>query len=168
MTPDRILSPHFSFYELTRTDHTDLLAENRHVTDEELGKLQLCAELLEQCQALLGVKLEVHSGRRFLALNKRVGGSERSQHMRSEAVDFSPEGYDDEASITRNFDKLVDFAKAGKIKFGQLLKESDKNGREGRKVWIHISLGSPFRDESRCGEIFTVIDGKTEFVERIA
>lgn len=168
MTPDRILSPHFSLYELTKTSHADLQMENRHVTDEELGKLQLLAYLLEEVQVILGYNVEIHSGRRFLELNKRVGGSERSQHMRCEAVDFSKVGPDTYESVEATFNKLVEAGRKGLVRFGQIILETDGNTREGRRFWVHISLGEPYRDAARCGEVFTAIDKKMTFVERIA
>ena len=164
---DEPLTGHFSLFQLTRTDHRDLQEENRHVTAEEKAKLVEVAKLLELCQAALGCNIEVHSGRRYLALNKRVGGSERSQHLKCEAVDFSPNGVDTESTINIAFDKLVAAAKAGSFKFGQLIVESDGRGRESRSVWIHISLGAPWRDVARCGEVLRMKDGKFEVVEKI-
>lgn len=163
-----MLSPHFSFFQLTYTSHSDLQAENRHCTEDELGKLQLLANLLEQCQAILETDIDIHSGRRYLDLNKRVGGSERSQHLRCEAADFSESGPDTYESVSKTFDKLVEAARNGLINFGQIILETDGNTREGRKFWVHISLGEPFRDIARCGEVFTAIDKKMTFVERIA
>lgn len=157
---DKQLTPHFTLYDLTRTDHADLQAENRHVTHDEELKLLEVAQLLEQCRTILGCDIEVHSARRYLALNKRVGGSERSQHLKCEAADFSPLGPDDEKTIHAAFEKLVAAAWAGKLKFGQLIVESAAGRDGGRKVWIHISLGAPYRDPARCGEMLMMKDGK--------
>lgn len=168
MVNDRQLSPHFTLFQLTRTDHADLQAENRHVTEEEEPKLREVANLLEQCQVIIGCDLEVHSGRRYLALNKRVGGSERSQHLKCEAVDFSPVGLDTESSIAIAFDKLVKGAAAAHLKFGQLIVESAAGRDGGRSVWIHISLGAPYRDAQRCGEVLRMKDGKYEMLTKIA
>src|SRR3990172_12551207 len=143
---DRQLSPHFSVYQLTRTDHVDLQTENRHTTDEEEKKLGEVANLLETCRIVLGCDLDVHSGRRYLELNKRVGGSDRSQHLKCEAADFSATGPDTEESVTDAWQKIATAAREGKIKFGQLIIERDNKGRESRAWWIHISLGVPYRD----------------------
>lgn len=169
MTTDKNLSPHFSLFQLTRTDHADLQEENRHVTQEEESKLCELANLLETCHVILGCDLDIHSGRRFLTLNKRVGGSERSQHLKCEAADFSPAGPDTEESVQDAWQKLATAARAGKIKFGQLIFESAAAGREGgRKVWIHISLGAPYRVKERCGEVLTMKDGKFVMISKIA
>ena len=164
---DSQLSPHFTFFALTRTSHSDLQEENRHVTYEEEQKLGQVANLLETCRVILGCDLDVHSGRRYLELNKRVGGSERSQHLKCEAVDFSPAGPDTEESVTDAWQKLATAARAGKILFGQLIVESDGRGREGRVFWIHISLGVPYRVKERCGEVLSMKDGKYTVIAQI-
>ncbi len=164
---DRRLSPHFSLFDLTATTHADLQQENRNVTDEEERKLGEVANLLEEARTILGCDLDVHSGRRFLALNQRVGGSVRSQHQRSEAADFSPQGPDTEESISNAWQKLANAARAGKIKLGQLILENDGKGREGRVWWVHISLGVPWRDQARCGEIASMTDGKFTMISKV-
>ena len=167
MTADRQLTEHFTFHALTRTDHSDLQEENRHVTAEEELKLVVLAELLERCREVLGCELDVHSGRRYLALNKRVGGGDRSQHLKCEAADFSPAGPDSEASVTDAWQKIATASRAGKLAFGQLIVESAAGRDGGRSHWVHISLGRPFRDAARCGEILTMKDGKYTMISRI-
>lgn len=173
---DRNLSPHFTLFDLTRTDHVDLQETNRNVTNAEELRLGEVANLLETCRTILGCDLDVHSARRFLELNKRVGGSERSQHLKSEAADFSPAGPDTESSVTNAWQKLVTASRVqsapgyvgtGILKFGQLILESDKGLREGRVWWIHVSLGSPYRDAARCGQVATSIDGKFTMISRV-
>ncbi len=164
---DRKLSPHFSLFQLTQTSHADLQEDNRNVTNEEELKLCEVANLLEAARSILGCDLDVHSGRRFLKLNQRVGGTIRSQHLRCEAVDFSPEGPDTEESIKAAVNKIVAAARSGRIHFGQLICESDARGREGRVYWIHISLGAPWRDKSRCGEVLGIVDGKTTLIDKV-
>lgn len=171
MPEDKKLTTHFSLFQLTRTDHADLQEENRHVTAKEEAKLIQVAELLENCRTILECDLDVHSGRRYLELNKRVGGSERSQHLKCEAGDFSPIGPDTQENIDAAFDLLVSAARTGQLKFGQLIVESSKSGREGRKFWLHISLGAPYRIAERCGECLRIVitDGKavTKLVAKI-
>jgi zinc D-Ala-D-Ala carboxypeptidase len=166
---DRKLSPHFSLFQLTATTHADLQAENRHVTREEELKLVELANLLETCRVVLGCDLDVHSGRRYLELNKRVGGSDRSQHLKCEAADFSSAGPDTEESVTDAWQKLATAARQGKFKFGQLIVESaPTTAREGRKFWVHISLGAPYRAKERCGEVLSMKDGKFTLISKIA
>ena len=164
---DRRLTDNFTLNQLTRTDHADLQEENRHVTVEEELKLVVVAELLEKCREVLGCELDIHSGRRYIALNKRVGGSDRSQHMKCEAADFSPAGPDSEATVVDAWQKLASASRAGRLKFGQLIVESAPGRDGGRSVWVHISLGTPYRDAARCGEVLSMRDGKYALISRI-
>lgn len=164
---DRQLSPHFSLFALTRTDHADLQEENRHVTQEEELKLAALANLLESCRAIMGCDLDVHSGRRYFKLNKRVGGSARSQHLKCEAADISPAGPDSQESIEAGFEKLLAAAKTGALKFGQLIIESAANRYAGRSMWIHVSLGVPHRAAERCGEVLRMKDGKFTVIANV-
>ena len=165
---DRALSPHFTLFDLTKTGHADLQEENRVITQEEELKLGELANLLETARAVLGCDLDVHSGRRAFRLNQRVGGSPKSQHLKCEAADISPAGPDTEDTITAAWQKLATAARAGAIKFGQLILEGQGAGREGRKWWVHLSLGAPHRPKERCGEVLTVIDGKTTLISHIS
>lgn len=165
---DKKLSEHFSLSDLTRTDHAEFQEENRKVAAEELAKLVRLALLLEECRTLVGGELDIHSGRRCLALNKRVGGSEKSQHVKCEAADISPRGPDSEESVADAWQKLATAARKKKLKFGQLIFESASEGREGRKFWVHISLGAPYRDAARCGEVLTMKDGKYTTISQIS
>lgn len=167
------LSPHVTFFDLTKTQHVEFQEENRKCTTEDIQKLAECANQLEVVQIILGCDLDKHSGRRCPALNKAVGGSPNSEHMKNTATDFSPKGPDTLETVNAAFEKIVAAAKAGKIKFGQMIVESQDKGREGRVFWLHISLPAPHRDPARCGECFRIViaqDGakKTEFVTRIA
>jgi hypothetical protein len=163
---DKQLSPHFSLFQLTVTTHSDLQEENRHVTQDEELRLGALANLLESCRAILGCDLDVHSGRRYLELNKRVGGSDRSQHLKCEAADFSPCGPDTEETVTNAWQRLATAAREGRLRFGQLIVENQA-GREGRAYWIHVSLGAPYRDKARCGEVLSMKDGKYTLISKI-
>lgn len=165
---DRKLSPHFSLFDLTKTNQSDLQENNRNVTEFEELKLSEVANLLETCRTILGCDLDVHSGRRYLELNKRVGGSDRSQHLKCEAVDFSPAGPDSEETTIDAWQKLSSAARViqSPLKFGQLIFENQE-GREGRSFWVHISLGAPHRAKDRCGEILSMKDGKYTMITKL-
>jgi hypothetical protein len=103
-----------------------------------------------------------------LVLNKRVGGSERSQHLKCEAADISPKGPDTEETVTAAWGKLAKAVREGRVKVGQLILESESQGREGRVWWIHVSLGAPHRNPARCGEVASLIDGKFTLIAKIS
>lgn len=158
---DRKLTEHFSIYELTATSDADLQAQNRDLNGLQIDKLSQLAELLETVRLILEVPIVIASAYRCFPLNMKVGGSSSSQHMRSEAADFIPKGMD----LPLAFALLRKAAKAGNIRFGQLIYE--KQNRPYGKEWIHISLGHPYRDKSLCGQAMTMVDGKYHMVEEI-
>jgi hypothetical protein len=156
---DRKLTPHFSLFQATATNHSEFQAENRLLTHEEEQKVIETLELLELIQIIVGEDIDLHSLRRCLALNRKIGSSDLSQHLLCEAADISPRGPDTLASVKAMFDRLVATAQDGRLKFGQLLLESETDGREGRRYWIHVSTAS-HRDPLRCGEYFRMENGK--------
>lgn len=159
MIEDRQLSPHFSLYELTITSHADLQDKNRELTSDHVSKLTILANLLEEVRLLLEVPLVVTSAYRCPALNAKVGSTLRSQHLLCEAADFYPKNMArDEA-----FKKLRHAVKDKKLHVGQLIWE--KSNREGLKEWIHVSLGAPYRELHRTGQILTMVDGQYTLIE---
>lgn len=159
---DRNLTEHFTLYELTKTNFPDLVRENRDVSPAEFDKLIQVAELLEKIRSMLSLPIVVHSGRRCLKLNERLGSSVKSQHIRCEAVDFSVTGMPN----TEVFAKIQTAALNGKIKFGQLIHERAKRSY-GVADWLHISLGAPFREKEKSGQVLTMRNGVYELVRTI-
>lgn len=89
------LSPHFTLEEMVRSQTAerdpDLRALQRQPPAEVVESLTyLCRTTLEPLRAALGAPLRVNSGYRCRQLNRRVGGSPRSQHMVGEAADLVP------------------------------------------------------------------------------
>ena len=124
-------------------------------------KLQKVAELLEEVKTVLGYPLSVTSGYRCPELNMRIGSSVRSQHLLCEAADFIPHGI----AIDEAFRRLRHEGKDSIIHFGQLICE--KADRESKKEWIHISIGVPYREKPRSGQILTMVDGHYNLIETV-
>lgn len=165
MIDDRPLSAHFSLYELTKTANPALQAANRDLTNEQIGKLGEVALILEACREVVGVPLNVHSGYRAPALNGATPGSSKtSQHPLCEAADWVPAG---ELTVEDAFQKVWAAARASQIRFGQLIVEQAARDY-GVVQWVHISLGRPYRDPARCGEVLRMVDGAYELLGRLA
>lgn len=128
------LSPNFTWGEMTRTGNTDLQDVNRKEAEQYLEKAKvMCNTLLEPIRAKFG-PLKINSAFRGPAVNAKVGGSKTSQHMLFEATDFvSAKGVD--LKTIFNWIRLE-----SKLPFGQLIYE-----HPGNSLWIHISLGAPYR-----------------------
>ncbi len=88
-----LVSPHFTWGEMLRTDSRDLaiLDHQEHPPEEIRAHLmQLCRDLLEPVHTLVG-RLRVNSGYRSPALNASLPGSSRtSMHMQGLAADVFP------------------------------------------------------------------------------
>lgn len=155
MIEDIQLTDHFSLYQLTNTSHADLLEKNRDVTPDQIKKLTDLARLLEHVQWVLNSPLTVTSAYRCPDLNKRVGSTDKSQHLLCEAADFIP-GQQDLGFAFRNLWKDV---KDKGANVGQLIFETAERG-DGHVSWLHISLGTPYRSVDRCKQILRYENGK--------
>jgi hypothetical protein len=161
---DSNLSEHFGLFELTKTNNAALQAKNRILTDAQVGKLTELAALMEQVRSTMGCAIDVHSGYRCPELNAATTkAAKKSQHMLCEACDWGPVGPEDEAAVEAAFQKVLAAAKAGDIKFGQLIVEKAQRGFS-KSVWVHISMGLPYRDPARCGEVMRMTEQNGEQV----
>ena len=133
------ITEHFSFYEMTKTCHTDLLDENRRLARRDkslMGAAEaLCRTLLEPIREHYDKPVIIVSGYRYPALNDRVEGVETSQHLHFQAADFYVEGVP--------LEQVFNYIQKQKLPFGQLILKN---------TTIHISLGEPFRLSKYCGE----------------
>ena len=140
---DTLLTPHFSLAEMTRTSVKAYVTENRTKGARYKGVLtELCESILEPIRERWG-PVTVTSGYRSPGLNAAVGGSKSSPHMKGEAADIHVEG----ADLTEMWTWIGD----SPIPYGQCILECDD---EGSPMWIHISLGEPFRASAKCRQLF--------------
>ena len=158
------LTPHFKLDEFLLTDRDEFRVVNRQIDANQVSKLTQVAMLEEKVRAVLGTGLDNYSGYRCPGLNAAVGSSGRSQHLLCEAVDFHRWGHDYTAeTLDQDFRLIIAAANAGKLQFGQLIKESAKrytdNGGAHISMWLHISLGAPWRPAERCGQCLSMLNG---------
>lgn len=119
------ITPHFTFEELTATNHKELLEKNRAVAQQNATAMWHLALFAEQIRAILDVPIKITSGYRCDELNAAVNGSKTSQHALFQALDIVPMGMD----IEDAYEELVD----SDMLYGQLILE--------KGTWIHISIG---------------------------
>ena len=123
------ITDHFTLEEVLTTTHTDIV--NR-LPQEVFPTIVHTAQRMEIVRALLGNNpIKVNSWYRSKLLNKRVGGSKRSQHLAGEAVDFTCESFGTPYEICQ---KLI--LHKQKLWIDQLIYEGS---------WVHISFVSPPR-----------------------
>ena len=133
------ISKNFTLAELTKSNTATRLGISNTPDKEGIHKLRLLAtELLQPLRNAVGA-LRVTSGYRSESLNKAIGGSNKSQHTKCEAVDlqFVKRGKMDNIKI---FECLINSA----IEFDQCILEfgnpaptADKDS--DNPDWIHIS-----------------------------
>ena len=116
------LSEHFTFEELTHTDHRQL---DNTPNDAELSNLVRLAEFLEELKTVLGGKpIMVNSAFRSKAVNDAVGSKDTSQHRIGCAADIRVPGMTP--------DEVVRAVVASDLGYDQVIREFDR--------WTHISI----------------------------
>ena len=124
------LTDHFTFEELTHTDHRQL---DNTPNDAELENIKRLAEFLEELKTVLGGKpIMVNSAFRSKAVNDAVGSKDTSQHRIGCAADIRV------PAMTP--DQVVRAVIASDLGYDQVIREFDR--------WTHISIpnqvtGSP-------------------------
>lgn len=122
------LSEHFSLEELTATQQRGL---SNTPPASALKRLTETARTMEAVRALLGDRpILVTSGYRSPEVNRAVGGSAASAHMRGEAVDFICPAFGPPLEVCRAI-------AASPMRFDQLIEESGR--------WVHLGLGGKWR-----------------------
>ena len=81
---------YFTLHELTRSATAELRGINNTPSQEAVDNLHLLVEhILDPLREAWGKPIKVNSGFRCPRLNKEVGGSPSSQHMKGEAADIT-------------------------------------------------------------------------------
>lgn len=118
------LSKNFTLAELENSAYATRNDLDNRIPESLLPLVQaLVTNVLQPVRDLLKEPVIVSSGYRSYQVNKGVGGSPRSQHMRAEAADLVPV----RMSVPAAFKKIA----ASDIPFDQLILEFGR--------WIHIS-----------------------------
>ena len=134
------LSKNFSLEEFTRSQTATRKGIHNGIgigSVEHRNLSRLCDNLLQPLRDLLG-PLTVSSGYRSPALNKAIGGSNKSQHTQGLAADLL-------SSDLTPSQLAVQIAQHGG--FDQLILEYGE--------WVHVSL--PAEGEIARGQIFTAV-----------
>ena len=148
----RRISANFTWDEATFTTQRD--PGSGLVVDNEPGVLQRFAlehtfDRMERVRFICGDRpIVIHSAYRSPLVNKLVGGSVTSQHMKGEAVDFHVLGL----SILETFDRI----RSSELDFDQVIEES--------ATWVHISFVAG-RKPRRQALRMRVVNGVAKYEE---
>lgn len=129
------LSEHFTFEELTHTDHRELdntptehekcVIDGKEVTVNAVANLTRLANFLEKLKVVLGGKpIMVNSAFRSEAVNSAVGSKNTSDHRRGCAADIRVPGMTP--------DEVVKAVIASDLAYQQVIREFDR--------WTHIAI----------------------------
>lgn len=120
----------FTINELTYSKTAIKNGIDNTPNDEQKQNLEkLIYTILQPIRDKFGSPIKVNSGFRCEKLNKLVGGSKTSQHLKGEAADITSK---DNLKLWK---LIVEMIKKGEISVGQLINEYNLS-------WIHISLGN--------------------------
>lgn len=121
-----LLSPHFSYEELTSTQ---VRGVDNTPSAEVLANLRKTASSMEDVRSMLGKPVLVTSGYRSRRVNELVGGAISSAHTLGYACDFICPGYGTPLDVCR---VLV----GSGLKFDQSIEEG---------TWVHLSFAPAMR-----------------------
>ena len=145
------LSENFTLSEFTKSQTAERKGIDNTPGEEHLEAAKhLFSNVVQKVRDNFGVTV-INSGYRGPELNEAIGGSERSQHCKGEAVDIECPGtanYDLAAWIQDNLD------------FDQLILEFYKPGIPD-SGWVHVS----YKSEGNRKSVLTAMkeDGKTVY-----
>lgn len=122
------ITENFTFEELIHSAYAEKYHLSNLPKQDEIKKLnQLATEILQPIRNEFNNPIKVTSGYRSPQVNKAVGGSITSQHVKGEAADIT-------SSDNKKLMTLITcLIKDEKIEVGQVINEFDYS-------WIHISL----------------------------
>lgn len=124
------LSENFTLSEFLESATADKLGIKNTPTLLDIYHMEeLCRNLLQAIRDAWGKPIKVNSGYRCPRLNKAVGGSATSVHMRGWAADIKPT-----SGTYADFEKfVVEFLKKSGLKWDQIIRE-----KSGNSKWLHI------------------------------
>ena len=124
---------YFTIKELTKSDTAERKGiMNVPLPEQKENLTTLVNNVLDPLREMYGKPIIVTSGFRSPLLNKAVGGSNTSQHLKGEAADIVPRDKEDMMLLFNLAKELSDF--------DQLINE--KPDKKGVPSWIHISYSS--------------------------
>lgn len=122
------LSRFFALDEMTRSDTATREGIPNVPDDAAINCLrQLCTQVLDPLRTALGVSINVNSGYRGPALNRRLGGAPDSQHVEGKATDI-------QCASMRTLELFQTVIRL-QLPFDQVIYEA----RNATAKWVHVS-----------------------------
>ncbi|MDD0976854.1 D-Ala-D-Ala carboxypeptidase family metallohydrolase [Pseudomonas fontis] len=118
------LSPHFTLDEMIVSQTASREGIDNTPSPQVVRNLRRLTQTLEQVRSLVGCPIVVSSGYRSLALNRRIGGSSTSAHIKGLAADIS--------AVRFSARELAQRLASSDLVFDQMIYEYDG--------WVHFGL----------------------------
>jgi len=158
------LSKHFTFEELTHTDHRTLdntpteqekcIIDGKEVFVNAVANLPRLAAFLEEVKTLLGGKpIMVNSAFRSEAVNNAVGSSNKSDHRRGCAADIRVPGMTP--------DEVVRAVIGSGLAYQQIIREFSDPVKGGG--WTHIAIPTNEGDVPKMSKLIIDKQGTRAF-----
>jgi len=152
-----LITPHFSYRELTRSDTALRLGIENTPTEIHLKNLKLlCEQVLEPVRKVWGT-VRINSGYRSLALNMSVNPmtstvNKLSRHCTGQAVDFEVDGVPN--------GQIAEWCRDHLPEYHQIILEFYTPG-DPNSGWVHVSYVEDFQKK----ECLTAVreNGKTVY-----
>lgn len=144
------LSKNFRLYELIKSSTANRLGIDNYPKEKQIiEKLKLTTQnILQPVRDYYQVPFSPNSGYRCLELNRALGSSDNSQHVKGEAVDF-------EIPIVTTFE-LAEWVHDN-LDFDQLILEMYNPDDGPNSGWVHCSYVGP---EENRREVLTIFSSK--------
>lgn len=144
------LSKNFSLLEVTRSSTAKRIGIDNAPNKEHLNNIQaLVRKIVQPLRDAIG-PIRISSGYRSPSLNRAIGGSNKSQHCKGQALDLQFwEGGE------MNNKKIYDWILSSGVDFDQMINEFDYS-------WIHISFNE-FKNRKQVLEAYKDEDGDTRY-----
>ena len=122
------MSKYFSLSEMTHSGTALRLGIANDPNEAQIKDLKRLMDYLDKVREAFGKAIIVTSGLRSPELNDRIGGSDKSQHMKGQAADIRPHDIKELRLLFATIRKVGGF--------DQLIYEEPA----GRTPWIHVSI----------------------------
>lgn len=130
------LSAHFTLEEFTASETAERRRLDNTLPPELLMTAQNTAEMMEKIRIALGDNpITVTSGYRSPEVNRAIGSSDSSDHIKAMAVDFKCPAYGTPKAVALHLADKID-----SLGIGQIIYEH---------TWVHVSTRRPSKDVNR-------------------
>lgn len=150
------ISPHISWREATHSNTALRRGLDNTPNEQQIRcMIDVATNVFEPLRKWVGGSIKINSFFRGRSVNKAIGGSKYSQHMRGQAIDI-----DDTYGYKTNVE-MYHYIKDN-LDYDQLIWEF---GDDENPDWIHVSYVKHRRNRKKL-TIAKRIDGKTRYIHK--